>query len=144
MKNIFIAVACLGAALLSGCVTAPPSDATTIQGTWKGQEVRDGQAAASWLTLVGNELEFRGADHNEWYKGTYTLNEKTDPKQFIGTITFSPASAYVGKTVNAIYELIPGPQDQATLILTGNEPGDPQMPSGFADHHARQIVFTRD
>ena len=144
MKNIFIALAGLGMMLLTGCVTPAPSDATTIQGTWKGQEVRDGKASTSWLTLAGNDLEFQGGNHNEWYRGTYTLNEKTNPKQFIGTITFSPASAYIGKTVNAIYEVIPGPQDQDTLVITGNEPGDPQMPTSFTDRHARQIVFTRD
>ena len=56
MKNIFVTVIGLGMLLLAGCATGPASDATPIQGTWKGQEVRNGQAVFSYLTLAGNEF----------------------------------------------------------------------------------------
>jgi uncharacterized protein (TIGR03067 family) len=145
MKFFWLAMISLGVALFSGCATTPPKpDALTIQGTWRGQEVRNGQATTSWLTLVGHEFEFHGATSQEWYRGTYTLDETTQPKQFIAVITQSPLAQYVGKTARAIYEFVPGPDGQATLVITGNEPGDPQIPSSFSDRRARQIVFTRD
>ncbi len=145
MKNIFVTVIGLGMLLLAGCATGPASDATPIQGTWKGQEVRNGQAVFSYLTLAGNEFEFRGPDRTEWYRGTYTLNESAQPKQFIAVINLAPlAQSAAGKTINALYELISGPQGQATLVLTENAPGDPHMPASSTDRHARQIVFTRD
>src|ERR1700679_4072075 len=109
MKSIFIAVVGLGMVLLSGCATVPP-DTTRLQGTWKGQEVVNGQPAVSWLTLSGSDLEFHGSDPNEWYRGTYTLNEKVKPKQLVAVIATTPLTQYVGKTANAIYEFIPGPQ----------------------------------
>jgi hypothetical protein len=142
MKFFYSAAVCLGLALLSGCATAPTPEALTIQGTWKGQEVRDGHAESSWLLLSSPDVDFKGV--HESYRGTYTVNENANPKQLTAVITQCSDARYVGKTANAIYKLIPGRAGHDTLIITGNEPGDPEMPSGFGDRHARQIVFTRD
>ena len=144
MKGIFTVAMLLGLALIAGCATAPPSDATAIQGTWKGQEVRNGQAVASWLSLVGREWEFRATDGREWDKGIYTLQEGTNPKQLQVVITGSSAAGRVGQTERAIYQLKQETEAAGTLVITANEPGNPQTPAGFGDRRARQIVFTRE
>lgn len=145
MKTILTAAAGLAAAFLTGCATVTPPDATTIQGNWQGQEVRDGKMTASFLSLVGSDMEFHASGSPEWYKGTYTINEKAKPKQFTGVITQSPNTADVGKTINGIYELIPGKEEgQGTLILTEYPPGNPNSPADARDPNARQIVFTRE
>jgi uncharacterized protein (TIGR03067 family) len=127
MKNTLIIIALCGATLLgSGCSTPHKSDSATLQGTWTGQEIGRRTDGTCSLMIAGNKLEFRGADPREWYKGTFTLREDTNPKQLVGAIAECPAPEYVGKTVYAIYRIEAG-----TLTLTGNEPGNPEVPSSF-------------
>ena len=144
MKNLATTIMGIAMALASGCATLPPSDLTSIQGTWKGQEVRDGHSTTSWLTFDGQEVEFRPADHREWYKGTFTLRENTYPKQLIVRITDCQEFRKVGQQALEIYQLKPGPEEQGILVITANEPGNPQAPAGFGDRHAHQIVFSRE
>jgi uncharacterized protein (TIGR03067 family) len=143
MKTLLMALMLMTMALVSGCVTAPPPDLTAIQGTWKGQEVRNGQAVGSWLTFVGRELEFRPVDGRNWFKGTFSLRQNTDPKQLVIVITESSEVRNDGKTALALYELKQASEEQGTLVISLNEPGNPQAPEGFRDRRARQIVFTR-
>jgi len=149
MKITWLTVVGAGWMLVSGCASAPPPDSVTIQGSWLGQEVRNGRPLRSSLTLAGREWEFRGADLNDWCKGTYTLREDTTPKQLTVVITQCPRAQEVGEIIHAIYQVRPGPPtdqqpDQGTLILTANAPGNPQPPAGFGDRQARQIVFVKD
>ena len=130
--------------MFSGCATVPPADDASIQGSWKGQEVVNGQPSISWLTLSGKDVDFHGADQRDWFRGTFTVNQRTDPKQLITVITLSTLPQAAGKTVNAVYRLVPGQDDQATLIVTFKQPGDPDMPTSLNDRRARQIVFTKD
>jgi hypothetical protein len=48
-------------------------------------------------------------------------------------------SQYIGKTACAIYRVEGG-----TLTLTGNEPGNPEMPSGFDAPGARHFVLNQN
>ena len=144
MKNFLLAVLCLSVALFSGCATVSPADDASIQGHWKGQEVVNGQALASWLTLSGSDVDFHGADSRDWFRGTFTVNQRMNPKQLITVISLSTLPQSAGKTVNAVYRVAPGADDQATLIVTFSQPGDPYMPASLNDRHARQIVFTKD
>ena len=144
MKYILIMLAGLSLVLLAGCVTVKPADSETIQGTWRGQELRQGQVSFSWLSIVGRDLEFRAADGKEWYRATITLNENTDPKQLTAVITQCPVSQYVGQTVAAIYKLQTDDQGHGRLVITGNAPGNPQRPTGSGDRRARQIIFIKD
>ena len=120
----------------SGCSKSHYSDSVALQGTWKGQEARANAKGSASLVLSGANLEFHGADTNEWYKATFTLREDTNPKQLVAIITECPAPQYVGKTANAIYRV-----EDGTLTITGNEPGNPAMPATFDAPGARQIVF---
>jgi len=83
-------------------------------------------------------LEFRGADTNEWYKGTFTLREDQNPKQLLGVIAACPAPNYIGKTVYAIYRIEAG-----TLTLAGNEPGNAEVPKSFDGPGSRKFVLKK-
>jgi uncharacterized protein (TIGR03067 family) len=124
----------------SGCSTPHKSDSATIQGTWKGRELTPNASAEGpcYLTISGQTLHFIGANTNEWYQGTFTLREDANPKEMIAVITECPAPNYVGRTSHAIYRL-----ENATLTITGNEPGAPNVPAAFDAPGARQLVFNR-
>src|SRR5437016_142271 len=81
------------------------SDSETLQGTWKGQELGGNTEGTYYLIVAGKNFEFRGADTNEWYKGTFTLREDTQPKQLLGSVTECCVPQYVGKTSHAIYRI---------------------------------------
>jgi uncharacterized protein (TIGR03067 family) len=83
-------------------------------------------------------IEFHAADGREWYKGTFTMNENTNPKQIIFTVADCPAPKYIGKVGNAIYRL-----ENGLLIIAGNEPGNPAMPKGFDDPDSRHLEFSK-
>ena len=78
------------------------------------------------FVMSGKNFEFRDADTNIWYKGTFQLREDTTPRQFIAVIGECPFPQYVGKTSRAIYEVKDG-----TLKITGNEPGNAETPTRF-------------
>ncbi len=129
--GLVLAAALAGA---TGCSKASKSEANAVQGTWKGQETNTTGTAS--LVLTGTNLEFHGANPQEWYKGTFTLREDTNPKQMIVVITDCPDSKYVGKTAYAIYQI----QDGA-MTITAHEPGDTNVPTTFDGPDVRKIVF---
>ena len=109
-----------------------------LQGTWTGHEAGAGGPGSVSIVIQGTNLEFHGANPQEWYKGTFTLREDTNPKQLVGVVTDCPAPQYVGKTSYAIYELKDG-----KFTLVGNEPGNPKVPDGFDAPGSRKFVFTK-
>ncbi len=122
-----------------GCSSVPKSDSNPLQGTWKGEEIGGNAQGPCYLIISGQTLEFRGADTNEWYKGTFTLREETKPPQLIGEIKDCPFPQVIGSTVHAIYEIKDG-----SMKLAGNEPGAPQAPVSFDAAGARQFVFKKE
>ena len=138
MKNILMAVLCAADIFISGCSTLHNSDSAALQGTWKGYETGLGTEAACSLTISGNVLDFRGADKNDWCKGTFTIREDTNPRQIVGTITECPDSGAIGKTVHAIYRI-----EASTLTITGNAPGDSEVPVKFEAPGARTFVLKK-
>jgi uncharacterized protein (TIGR03067 family) len=144
MKTHLLTLVIITFLVASGCATKRPADADAIQGTWKGQEVRQGGVAGSWLMLIGQEIEFRAVDGKEWYKGTYQTQASTDPKQLTAVIAQCPQAEYVGKTVLGIYQLETDGEGHGRLVITANEPGNPRRPTDFGDRQARQIIFTKE
>ena len=138
MKNTLMIALCGAAILAAGCSTLRKSDSAALQGTWKGQEMGRPTEGPCWLMISGNALEFRGADTNEWYKGTFTLREDANPRQLVGAVTECPAPKYIGKTAYAIYRI-----EADTLTLTGNEPGNPEVPSSFDAPGFRKFVLKK-
>ena len=126
------------AILAAGCSTLNNTDSASLQGTWTGKEVGRETEGMCALHISGDVLEFRGADTNEWYKATFTLQEDKAPKQLTGAITECPAPEYRGKTVHAIYRIEAG-----TLTISGNEPGNPEVPARFDAPGTRQFVLNK-
>ena len=124
---------------VAGYAAQPKSDSDALQGKWKGHDSgSDGSGSAS-LVVTGAKLEFRGADTNEWYKATFTLQEDKNPKQLIAVVTDSAAPQYVGKKANAIYQIKDG-----KLTISAKEPGNPDVPTAFEGPDTRTIVFKRE
>ena len=123
-------------AVTLGCAKAHKPDAVTLQGKWTGEEAGAPAKGINTLALTGSNLEFHGVNTNEWYKGTYTLHEDANPKQMIVVVTDCPAPQYVGKTANAIYQIVDG-----ALTITANEPGNPAFPAAFNAPNMPAIVF---
>jgi uncharacterized protein (TIGR03067 family) len=138
MKNTLMIVLCSAAILASGCATTHRPDSLTLQGIWSGQEVVANTPGSSSLIIKGTDLEFHGADANDWIKGTFSLREDTTPKQLEGVVTDCASAEYVGKTVHAIYKIEGG-----KLTLTGNEPGNSAVPASFDAQGARMFEFTK-
>jgi uncharacterized protein (TIGR03067 family) len=112
------------------------SDSAALQGTWTGKELSADSDDACRLVVSGQNFEFHGPDPNEWYKGTFTLREGSDPKVMVAAITECPVEKYIGKTDFAIYRL-----ENGTLTLTAREPGNPDVPAGFDAPESRRFVF---
>jgi uncharacterized protein (TIGR03067 family) len=115
---------------------APQSDSAALQGTWTGKELSADSDDPCRLVVSGQTFEFHGPDANEWYKGTFTLREDSNPKVMVAAITECPVEKFNGKTDYAIYRL-----DNGTLTLTACEPGNPEVPAGFDAPETRRFVF---
>ena len=145
MKTLLLALSSVALLSMAGCATAPHlADADTIQGTWAGREFRQGQVYKSWLNLTGREYELRAADGKEWYRGTFTLLETASPKQMTVSLTQSSVPKSAGQPIHAVYQLELGTEGHDRLVITANPPGNPKMPDGLGDRHARQIIYTRE
>jgi uncharacterized protein (TIGR03067 family) len=116
--------------------SAPQADSAALQGTWKGQELGGETEGPCYLTISGKNLDFRGADPQEWYKGTFSLRADTNPNQLVVAITDCCAPEFIGKMDYAIYRIEGG-----TLMITAFKPGTPNPPSDFNDSEARRFVF---
>jgi uncharacterized protein (TIGR03067 family) len=124
MNKIMIVLAGV-AILIAGCSQHQKSDQATLQGTWSGRQIRIEHPCS--LIISGTNYEFRDeADTNAWNKGTFTLREDTNPRQYIAVISECNFPKFVGKTVMAIYQL-----EGDTLTMTWNAPGNPAAPSAF-------------
>lgn len=108
------------------------------QGKWIGTEAGAEAAGTCSLTVTGNELEFHGANTNEWYKAVFAVYD-TVPKQAVAVITDCPMPEYKKQTTYAIWQL-----ENGVLTLAGNEPGNPTVPANFDALHARKFVFKQE
>jgi hypothetical protein len=137
MKTPLTATLCAVAFLAFGCATHKPSDTSALQGTWTAPAAGAGDASPS-LLIHGSSFEFRESDPHQWFKGTFTLREDVDPKQFVSVITNCANPGFVGLTAFAIYRL-----DDRALLMTGNAPGNPSVPAAFGAPDSLTIEFKK-
>jgi uncharacterized protein (TIGR03067 family) len=90
------------------------------------------------VSFSKNTVEFHGADKDDWCKGIFTLHEDTNPKQIVATIIEAPDARVIGQAVHAIYRI-----EAAKLTLTGNQPGNSDVPSGFDAPNTRTLVLEK-
>jgi uncharacterized protein (TIGR03067 family) len=125
--------------IVAGCSTPPATSGAAWQGTWRGVEVTPGHEGTATLTVSGQNIEFHGADADDWVKGTFMLREDVHPNQCVATVTECASPDYVGDKCYSIYKLADG-----ALTMTGNGPGDPNIPATFDAYGSREFVFKRD
>ncbi len=144
MKKSFriIVLVALSVFLTIGCTSTDSTklpDQELLQGIWIGHEVGHEDEKCT-LTVSGNNIEFRGAHPQEWYKATFTLDEKAKPKCMDTLIKECPAPKYVGKLARVIYKI-----ENNTLTLAGNEPGVDTRPTSFErSGNIRGFVLTKE
>jgi RNA polymerase sigma factor (sigma-70 family) len=64
----------------------------SLQGHWTGSNTaHPGQTCT--MTISGDQIEYRGADPNDWLRGAFVLNENFEPKQINVTI-LEPANSF--------------------------------------------------
>ena len=150
MKTIYVSallVFALGTGILQSA-GAPESDSkdskpaakadptAALQGKWKGKELGRDTDEACYLIVKGKSIEFRGANPNEWYKGTFSVKDEASPKQLTFEISECGAPEYNGKTGLAIYQI-----ENGVLKIAGNRPGNPNVPASFDAEGARLFEF---
>jgi RNA polymerase sigma factor (sigma-70 family) len=65
----------------------------SLQSHWTGSNTaHPGQTCT--LNISGDQIEYHGANPNDWLRGTFVLNENSDPKQINVTI-LEPANSFV-------------------------------------------------
>ena len=119
-------------------VSAATKPAESLQGSWKGKELGGENDGTVSLIVEGNRFEFHGANQDEWYKGTFTLRDDTDPKQFVALIADCPNQDFIGKTSKSIYRLRDG-----KLMLAARAPGNEEAPADFNDSESRRFEFSK-
>lgn len=93
--------------LLAGLVgcgksrTGTAEQKTRFEGNWSGFDVTQ-PAEVCKVTITGNQLEYRGAQSNDWCVGSFILDESAQPKQMDLTVQGPPEIA--GKVMLFIYQ----------------------------------------
>lgn len=109
------------------------SDEKKIQGNWSGSK----DDAKLDVSIEGNRISFNSST-GEWYKGTYSIDSTTVPKQITVTIEDCPFEEFKGQVSLGIYIL-----DGDRLSISACRPGDPTQPTGFDDPRSRSLEITR-
>ena len=92
------------------------------------------------LTISGAQFDYRGAQSNDWCRGTFVVNEQTQPKQIDMAIQEIAVQQYLGKTIPAIFEL-----NGDELKVAAAEPGSAVRPASLGGGQGiRVFSFKRD
>jgi len=136
MKKAILIPIALAVLIVSSCSTVSKSHSSPLEGSWSGRENTPGHQGTASLTFTGQTLQFHGTDADDWADGTFILHENTNPKQLVGVITNCSSGETIGKTVYAIYKI-----EADTLTLSGNSPGNLNIPAAFDTPGTRQFVL---
>lgn len=139
-KNRLFLIPIATAALLvvSACSTLRHSSSAALQGTWTGREIGVTPDTPRVLVISGSHIEYRGSHEQDWGKGTFSIQEDTQPKQLIVSLMECGFPQYVGKTTVMIFKI-----ENGTLTAAANEPGT-IAPADFDTEGTRRMVFTRE
>ena len=77
------------------------SSIQSLQGRWTGSNTAHPGETCT-LNISGDQVEYRGAEPNDWVRGKFVLNENTNPKEMNVTIAEPPSES--GKTILIIYQ----------------------------------------
>jgi uncharacterized protein (TIGR03067 family) len=122
--------------LAIGCGMSDPASGTedpALVGTWTGTGTASGSSTAWTFVFTATTADVKMAGSSA-FSGTYTVDTTTTPKQLTLTISASLNTAYVGKSSNAIYEVVGN-----KLRYAGNEPGVSARPTTFSASSATPV-----
>jgi uncharacterized protein (TIGR03067 family) len=109
---------------------------TSLEGRWTGYDLTATNATDE-VTVAGHQLDYHGPETNDWARGTFVLDEQTQPMELDFTIQESPHD--VGKRVLGIYEL-----QGDNLKIAVAPPGDSQRPLNFTPGpNTRVMIYKR-
>ena len=128
MRNLCIlTVISLSAGLvINGCKRSDDSasaDWKLLQGLWSGSAPGLGEFK---MAISGGKFDLKELYSDLYYKGTFTLNETTKPKQIDFLIKDSSIAQNKRVTARAIYEI-----ENDNFRFASYNPGDTARPSDF-------------
>jgi uncharacterized protein (TIGR03067 family) len=127
-------------AAIAGCgksKTEKAAEKTGMEGRWTGFDMTR-PAEACKVTITGNQLEYRGAQTNDWCIGSFVLNDSAQLRQMDLTIQGPPEIA--GRKMLFIYDL-----QGDEMKVAGVEPGSPLRPATFTSSRQTRVwSFKRD
>ena len=97
--------------LAAGCGHSV-KESQSVQGHWSGYNTKTPGAPCT-VNITGNQFEYRGADPNQWARGTFVLREDVKPKQM--DLTVLEPSNQSNQVLLAIYQLEGG---QMTVAMS--------------------------
>ncbi len=106
--------------------TGPEGNVTELEGTWIGSDSFYPASILVTFIFSGNNWDFTTSEQSEWFKGAFTLNTSTNPKQVDAKINESSETESIGKTSLGIYKI-----EDNTVTFAVNEPGIITRPSSF-------------
>lgn len=110
------AVTCGLLLIASGCGR---SSNQSIQGHWSGFNAKRPDYACT-VSIAGDQLEYHGADTNDWVRGTFIVREDVKPKEMDLTILAPPRET--NHMIFAIYQVKGA--DMTVAISSGQRPVD--------------------
>jgi RNA polymerase sigma factor (sigma-70 family) len=95
----------------------------SLQGRWTGANTAHPGETCT-LNISGDQIEYRGAEPNDWVRGTFVLNERAEPKQM--DVTIAAPAGESGKTILLIYQSAAN-----NITLAAGPHGTSQRPVDF-------------
>lgn len=128
MKNLYILTIILLSLglVVDGCKrqeNPTTGDMKLLQGDWSGSAPGLGEFR---MNITGNNYDLKELYSVLYYKGTFTLNETTTPKQIDFLVKESSVAEYNGTSARAIYEI-----EKGKFRFASYNPGDTERPSDF-------------
>jgi uncharacterized protein (TIGR03067 family) len=121
---------------IAGC-SKKAAEKTGVEGNWTGFDMAR-PAEVCKVMISGNQLEYRGAQSNDWCTGTFVLDETAEPKTM--DLTIQGPQEIAGRTMLLIYE-----QQGDEMKVAGAQPGAPVRPVDFSlGQQTRVWSFKRD
>src|SRR5882724_2834307 len=107
-KNVLSFVSIVVLLGSSGCSTLHNSGVAALQGTWRGREIGNAPETPRELVISGNHIEYRGANPNDWGKGTFALQKDQKRSLLLVALTECGFPQYIGKSSHVIYKITDG------------------------------------
>lgn len=147
MKKTILIVLILGLGLFAfwGCDAdngTGPDDGngdyvTELEGTWVGDDSIYPDNNVTFI-FTDYDWDFTVSGKPEWYKGTFTLDTSSNPKQIDFIVNECNETQYVGKVSLGIYQI-----ENNTMTLSALEPGTTTRPTSFSNDGARVWILNK-